>query len=32
MTAGGATETPLMQQYRDLKARHPQNHPVFPDG
>ena len=24
MTAGGATETPLMQQYRDLKARHPQ--------
>jgi DNA mismatch repair protein MutS len=24
VTAGGATETPLMQQYRDLKARHPQ--------
>ena len=24
MTAGGATETPLMQQYRDIKARHPQ--------
>ena len=24
MTAGGATETPLMQQYRDLKSRHPQ--------
>ena len=24
MTASGATETPLMQQYRDLKARHPQ--------
>lgn len=25
MTAGGATETPLMQQYRDIKARHPQS-------
>ena len=24
MTAGGATETPLMQQYRDIKSRHPQ--------
>jgi DNA mismatch repair protein MutS len=24
VTAGGATETPLMQQYRDIKARHPQ--------
>jgi DNA mismatch repair protein MutS len=24
VTASGATETPLMQQYRDLKARHPQ--------
>ena len=24
MTAGGATETPLMQQYRDIKARYPQ--------
>jgi len=24
VTAGGATETPLMQQYRDLKSRHPQ--------
>ena len=24
MTTGGATETPLMQQYRDIKARHPQ--------
>jgi DNA mismatch repair protein MutS len=23
MTAGGVAETPLMQQYRDLKARHP---------
>ena len=22
--AGGATETPLMQQYRDIKARYPQ--------
>jgi len=25
VTAGGATETPLMQQYRDIKARHPQS-------
>jgi len=24
VTAGGVTETPLMQQYRDIKARHPQ--------
>jgi len=24
VTTGGATETPLMQQYRDIKARHPQ--------
>jgi len=24
VTAGGATETPLMQQYRDIKSRHPQ--------
>ena len=24
MTAGGVTETPLMQQYRDIKSRHPQ--------
>jgi len=24
VTAGGAIETPLMQQYRDLKSRHPQ--------
>ena len=24
MTAGGVTDTPLMQQYRDIKAHHPQ--------